>query len=223
MTAAGRQRPLIQPLGDSALVVRFGDRLDDAANKSALALAGALRQAQVPGVHEVVPNLVSVFVGYDPRQTTLRALSGEIGLLVGAGGAQAQAPTTHDIVVRFGGSHGPDLDSVAQALGLGPDRFVAAHNRRPLRVLAIGFAPGFAYCGFHAEGLHLPRRTSVRPMVPAGSVLFAAGQTAIAATPIPTGWNLIGHTDFRGFEPGNATRPVRLRPGDEVRFLEAGA
>src|SRR5690606_22974103 len=95
--------------------------------------------------------------------------------------------------------------------------FVAAHNAVPLRVLATGFAPGFVYCGLHRDALVLPRRTAIRPLVPVGSVLFAAGQTAIAATEMPTGWHVIGYTTFRNFDPA-ATPPTRLGAGDAVRF-----
>ena len=54
-------------------------------------------------------------------------------------------------------------------------------------------------------------------MVPAGTVLFAAGQTAIAATPIRTGWHVVGRTQFQNFDP-SAEPPTRLAPGDEVSF-----
>jgi inhibitor of KinA len=84
-------------------------------------------------------------------------------------------------------------------------------------VLATGFAPGFVYCGFHESALRTPRRAAVRPPVAPGSVLFAAGQTAIAATPVPTGWHLIGRTDFINFDAGRSP-PTRLREGDLVAF-----
>jgi inhibitor of KinA len=48
-------------------------------------------------------------------------------------------------------------------------------------------------------------------------VLFAAGQTAIAATEIPTGWHVIGRTEFRNFDP-TASVPTRLAAGDAVQF-----
>ena len=124
--------------------------------------------------------------------------------------AAEQIRATHRIPVTFGGEGGPDLDSVAATLGLTAAAFVAAHNAAPLRVLTTGFAPGFVYCGFHAEAMRLPRRTDVRPPVPPGSVLFAAGQTAITSTPIPTGWHVIGRTTFRNFDPAQ-TPPVVLR------------
>ena len=85
------------------------------------------------------------------------------------------------------------------------------------RAAAAGFAPGFVYCGFHADRLRLPRRTGVRPPVAPGSVLFAAGQTAIAATSVPTGWHVIGRTAFRNFDP-DTMPPTRLSEGDLVRF-----
>ena len=87
-------------------------------------------------------------------------------------------------------------------------------------MLATGFAPGFVYCGFHEAELALVRREHVRPLVEAGAVLFAAGQTAIAATPIRTGWHIIGRTAFQNFD-ALAAPPTRLSAGDLIRFEEA--
>ena len=207
------RRAEIVPLGDSALLVRFGAGLDDAANRAALAVAARLAQENLSGVREVVPSLVSVLVRYDPGTVSPVRLAGEVGLLLGAGASLAP-PRTHDIAVSF---DGPDLSDAAKALGLGIDAFVAQHNAVPLRVLTTGFAPGFVYCGLHPAALVLPRRKEVRPAVPPGSIIFAAGQTAITATEVPTGWHVIGHTEFRNFVP-NSDPPTRLRAGDLVRF-----
>ncbi|MBJ3784237.1 5-oxoprolinase subunit B family protein [Devosia sediminis] len=211
--SATPRRAEILPLGDCALLVRFGERLDDAANQAALVLADRLAGAGIMGIKEIVPSLVSVLVRYAPEMIGPNRLAGEIALLLGAKAAERQAPI-HDIEVRF---DGPDVAEVAAALGLGVDDFILRHNAAPLRVLTTGFAPGFVYCGLHEEALVLPRRTSVWPMVPAGSVLFAAGQTAIVATDIPTGWHVIGQTAFRNFRP-DADPPTLLRAGDLIRF-----
>lgn len=106
---------------------------------------------------------------------------------------------------------------MAGLLALSVDAFIAAHNRATLRVLATGFAPGFLYCGFHDPALRVPRRQVVRRQVPAGTILFAAGQTAITSTPIPTGWHVLGHTDFRNFDAGRLP-PVEVQAGDTIRF-----
>lgn len=209
--------PLIQPLGDRGLIVRFATTLSDAANRATIAFAALLREALPVGVSEVDPNLVSVLLKYDPETVGYEQLAGEVRILLRQAETVELAPTRHRIPVRFGAEAGPDLEGVAESLGLTPEAFVARHNLAPLRVLTTGFAPGFVYCGFHAEDLALPRRATVRQSVPAGTVLFAARQTAIAATAIPTGWHVIGHTGFVNFDPA-ADPPTRLREGDEIVF-----
>lgn len=210
------QRSWLQALGDSAILVRFGSSLDESANERAIAFAQSLAQNPIHGVLEIVPSLVSVLLRYDPRKARYGDIAGNLRLLLGradgnVGGGERRIP------VRFGGEEGPDLDEVATLLGLTTPEFIARHNAVPLRVLATGFAPGFVYCGFHPEALTVPRRSAVRPSVKAGSVLFAAGQTAIAATDIPTGWHVIGHTDFNNFDP-QAIPPTQLSAGDTLIF-----
>lgn len=210
--------PLIVPLGDHGLLVRFASSLSDQANLATIDFAGRLRQQVPDGVTEIDPNLVSVLLKYDPSRITFERLAGEVRLMIGKPGRIRNAmPKQHRIAVTFGGEEGPDLAEVAKTLKLAPKEFVAAHNARPLRVLTTGFAPGFVYCGFHPDSLELPRRASTRPLVPAGAILFAAGQTAITATSLPTGWHVIGRTDFRNFDPGQDP-PTRLREGDEIVF-----
>jgi len=205
--------PTLVPLGDAALLVRFGTTLSEPANRAAVGFARAIAGRLPAGVIELVPSLVSVLVTYDPARIGFEQLAGEMRLLASVD-TEADPAMTHDIAVRFDGE---DLAAVAAGLTLSPDAFVTAHNAAPLRVLATGFAPGFVYCGFHDAALTVPRRATVRPMVPAGTVLFAAGQTAIAATPIPTGWHVIGHTDFRNFD-SSAASPTKLQAGDRIRF-----
>lgn len=212
-SASSLPLPMIVPLGDSGLLVRFADTLSEPANAAALAFARHAEAAGLPGVEEVAPNLVSVLLRYDPRQIGFDRLAGEVRLLVG-GEQPAIAGDEHRVDIRYDGE---DFAEVCGLLGMTADAFIAAHGAAPLRVLAVGFAPGFLYCGFHPAELHLPRRAVVRPPVAAGTVLFAAGQTAIAATPVPTGWHVIGHTSLRNFDAG-AEPPVSVLAGDLISF-----
>jgi KipI family sensor histidine kinase inhibitor len=207
-------KPAIVPLGDSAMLVRFDTRLSEAGNSAAIALSSALDRNPPVGVVEIMPNLVSVLLRYDPNLTSSSTLAGELRLHVFGLDSATQPGNEWTIEVEF---DGPDLAEVATALGLTIPQFIAAHNARSLRVLATGFAPGFVYCGLHAPELVLPRRSAVRPAIAAGSVLFAAGQTAIASTEMPTGWHLIGHTAFRNLDL-NRIPPTSLRAGDVINF-----
>ncbi len=213
-TTTSQIKPAIMPLGDSSVLVRFDTMLSEEANEAAIALAAALDENPLPGVVEIMPNLVSVLLRYDPDQTSLSALSGELRLLLFSLSSTAPEGRAWTIHVAF---DGPDLAEVAAALRLTVPQFITAHSSRPLRVLATGFAPGFVYCGLHKPELVLPRRSQVRPAVSAGSVLFAAGQTAIAATDMPTGWHVIGRTEFKNLDLGRSP-PTHLRAGDLVTF-----
>ncbi|WP_421760062.1 5-oxoprolinase subunit B family protein [Devosia sp.] len=206
--------PLIVPLGDRGLLVRFGDSLSKAANDAAVSFARTAEAAALQGVTEVVANLVSVLLNYAPENVSFDRLAGEVRLLVSGPVTLAGETAQHRVPAQFDGE---DIAEVALSLGLTAAAFIEAHNSAPLKVLATGFAPGFLYCGFHPKPLHVPRRAEVRRQVPPGTVLFAAGQTAITSTPIPTGWHVIGHTAFRNFTPGDLP-PTTVRAGDAIQF-----
>lgn len=205
----------IVPLGDAAVLVRFGDSLSEQANRQAIAFAAQLDTDVPEGVEEIAPGLVSVLLRTRPGLDFWR-LSGELRLRLEVPPVVTQG-ATWSIPIVFDGE---DLMEVCGLLKLPPGAFVVRHNGSPLRVLATGFAPGFVYCGFHSPTMIVPRREHVRPMVPAGTVLFAAGQTAIAATPIRTGWHVIGRTVFQNFDPDEVP-PTAFAPGDMVEFTVA--
>lgn len=131
-----------------------------------------------------------------------------------------QAGGLHELAVRYGGEHGPDLDALASEAGLSPREVVDLHAGTTYEVLFLGFAPGFAYLGGLPAPLQVPRLATPRPRVPAGSVAIAGDMTAVYPHTSAGGWRLLGRTDATLFDPGSA-RPARLRPGDRVRFVPA--
>ena len=110
---------------------------------------------------------------------------------------------------------GEDLDAVARAAGVSREDVIAIHAGGTYVVDTIGFAPGFAYLVGLDPRLHLPRRATPRPRVPAGSLALAGGFTTVYPFASPGGWHLIGRAiDAPMFD---ATGP-RLALGDRVRF-----
>ncbi len=214
----GDFRPVLVPLGDCGLSVRFANELDGQANQLAVAAAHLLGNADLQGVTEICPSLVSVFIRYDPLKTSFLSLSNHVRMaIISQDFSLVQSTRTHEVEISYGGRDGPDLEFVAAELMLGKDEFVVRHNGAGLRVLAVGFAPGFVYCGLHKPEMHIPRRKELHRMVPAGSIIFAAGQTAITASNGPTGWHVIGRTNFRNFNAQNSP-PTKMRAGDPVIF-----
>jgi KipI family sensor histidine kinase inhibitor len=67
-------------------------------------------------------------------------------------------------------------------------------------------------------GLRTPRLDTPRTVVPAGSVALADQQTAVYPLASPGGWNLLGRTPMKMFDPALAGLcPVAA--GDRVRFV----
>jgi inhibitor of KinA len=116
---------------------------------------------------------------------------------------------------------GPDLPLVADRTGLTCEEVVARHAARWYHVLLLGFVPGFAFLGGLDPALALPRRSTPRLRVPAGSVGIAGEQTGIYPVETPGGWHLIGRTDVRLFDAARDP-PALLQVGDRVRFEVVG-
>jgi KipI family sensor histidine kinase inhibitor len=207
----------IDPLGDVALLVVLGQRLDTALNTRALALAAALRQRR--DVREAVPGYASVVVHYDPEQVTYRGLVGVITRLAASRPPPAPPGRLHRIPVEY---DGPDVQAVCTELGLPLEEFVRLHTSPIYRCFMVGFAPGWAYLGPLSERLRLPRRSVPRTHVPPGSVAIAGSQTGVYPLPTPGGWHLVGRTSVPLFLP-NSDPPSLMRTGDRVKFFAVGS
>jgi inhibitor of KinA len=214
------------PVGEAALLVTLGDRIDVEINRRAHLLATAvdgLREAD-PRLGRPVTGYASVLVPFDPLELDAAAVEAILAPSVEAALGTSlpdERPHLVTIAARYGGPDGPDLDEVAEIHGLRPADVVALHAGATYRVFMLGFAPGFAYLGPLPAELVTPRRATPRERVPAGSVAIAGWQTAVYPSETPGGWRLIGRTQRRIWDL-NRRPPALLRPGDSVRFEPTG-
>ena len=182
-------------------------------------LANALRAR--PGVREVVPGMNNLTVVVDPLAADADRLLEQMEDAWRRSGAADPPVREVRIPVCYGGPAGCDLDVVAQYTGLSPARIVELHAAATYTVFFLGFLPGFAYLGGMDRRLATPRRSEPRLEVPAGSVAIGGDQTGIYPLASPGGWQIIGRTALELFVL-DRDPPALLRPGDVVRFLDAG-
>ncbi|MFN8619224.1 MAG: 5-oxoprolinase subunit PxpB [Chloroflexota bacterium] len=219
-----RAQPRVVPFGDRALLAVLGDGVDPALNRRVHALAARIRAAHAsqPGWGMPVPAYASVLAPFDPDRLDPARAEADLTAWLQAALAGEPAPDAAmlvvEIPVRYGGEHGPDLDEVAERLGLTPAQVIEAHAATTYRVFLLGFRPGFAYLGTLPAALALPRRPEPRPRVPAGSVGIAARQTAVYPFETPGGWHLIGRTNATLWDL-RQDPPAVLRVGERVRFV----
>ena len=134
-----------------------------------LALFDTLRQAALPGVDELVPAARTVLVHFSPWLTSARALIAAIAALPVAAGTGRSVPQI-SVAVRYDGE---DLPALAERLGVSAAELIEAHQSLRWKVAFTGFAPGFAYMVSPGWDYEVPRRTTPRTRIPAGSLGLA--------------------------------------------------
>lgn len=215
-------------MGDQALIVEFGERIDITLSAHIAALAQQLRDSRPIGVLDIVPAYATLALHYDQAAVGAGASPYEtlcdiIGQWLQTQSAAAAALGRRiEIPVCYGGAFGPDLDALARAAGLSSDEVIALHSGGTYHVHMLGFVPGFAYLGGLDARIAMPRRDTPRAHVPAGSVGIAGQQTGIYPLDTPGGWQIIGRTPLQLFKP-DSSPPSLLNAGDEVRFLQISA
>jgi KipI family sensor histidine kinase inhibitor len=213
----------IAAAGDSALLVELPAAIDPATSARVLGLARAIRDRHASCVRDLVVGYCSLTVYFDPLAIDAGWLEGAIrSAAEGAADSPEAERAMVDVPVCYGGDLGPDLADVARSAGCSEEEVVALHTGTIYRVYVVGFVPGFPYMARVDPRLALPRRSSPRPRVPAGSVAIAAGQTGIYPAETPGGWHLIGRTPIRPYDSSRA-EPFLFHAGDRVRFYPIDA
>jgi 5-oxoprolinase (ATP-hydrolysing) subunit B len=205
-------KPRIHPLGDTALVCESAPPATLDCQRRIWALAETARL--MPHVVEVVPGMNNLTIVFDPLAADYETLAAQLdagweqAVATDNSGADIDIPVTYD---------GPDLADIAKHTGLSIDEVVKRHTAGEYIVFFLGFQPGFAYLGGLDEMLHTPRRREPRLEVPAGAVGIGGAQTGIYPAVSPGGWQLLGRTEVKLFDP-TRNPPTLMQPGDRVRF-----
>jgi KipI family sensor histidine kinase inhibitor len=172
------------------------------------------------GVVDVVPAACSVLIEFLPVPGRAARLAELIRSLQAAAEAAPPPDDGEDgpqltIECRYDGA---DLADVATAVGESVEAVIQRHTAGRYVVQFCGFAPGFSYLTGLDPLLHMPRHSSPRARVAAGSVAIAGEFTAVYPRSSPGGWQLLGHTDAVLFDAAR-TPPALLPPGARVRFV----
>jgi inhibitor of KinA len=209
--------PACKPVGDSGVLLEFGEAIDPVVFERILALDAALQAAPLAGLLETVPAYVTLLLVYDPLVTDFASIAAAALALARTSGSAPPAGRDHLIPMCSDADLAPDLANVAGRTGLAPEAVIAAHLAADYRVYMVGFAPGYAYMDGVPAALQLPRKAVPVRSRPVGTVMIAGGQCLITTLPMPTGWWVIGQTRtpvLRLDDP----EPFLLQPGDRVRF-----
>jgi len=222
------ENPKIQPLGENALIVEFGNRISENLNRRVLRLALCLEKTRFAGCVEIVPAYASLTVFYDVLK--VRKKFGEyptafaavktivLNALENAEEIRETKSRLIEIPVSFRREDALDLELVAAMNNTSAENVIEIFTAKTYRVYMLGFLPGFAYMGEVDAAIAAARRPMPRLEIPRGSVGIAGRQTGIYSLASPGGWRIIGRTDVELFTPDKKNLTY-LEAGDSVKFF----
>lgn len=208
---------MFKPLGDSTLLVELGDEIDPVINQRVHALNSLLQNTN--GIIETVPAYCTLLVHYDFFVLTFEQIKSLVQEKMNqVNNSFQKTASRHEVPVRYGNASNSDIEIVASSKNISVPDVVRIHSENEYRIYMMGFTPGFPYMGILDERLEMPRLQTPRTLVQAGSVAIAGSQTGIYPLDSPGGWNIIGWTPLKLFDPTSDT-PFLFSPGDVVKFV----
>ncbi|MDK3019865.1 5-oxoprolinase subunit B family protein [Pseudodonghicola flavimaris] len=236
------------PGGDRAIEIELGDGMDFTINFIVHRLVAAVRAAGIAAIEDLIPELASFQVNYDPDRISYEDLCNEIETIYAEMGRGVTGslpsrlitipvlyddPETTACIAAYRKDYPdktPDPDLVCQLNGL-PDRAALRrrHSSSEYWVAALGFWPGLcSLLPLRPEArIIAPKYNPPRTDTPKGAIGIGGALTCIYPDATPGGYQLIGHTPAPTYDgaqrlPDFQDSLALFRAGDRVRFLPVG-
>ena len=238
-------RPRFFPGGDRAIEVELGDEMGFELNFRVHDVVAAIRQSGLPGVVELIPEMASFQISYDPDRIGYADLVREVGALAEAAGSREDAeldsrlfyvsvlyfdPWTTECVADHRAKVAdktPDPELLCELNGLAGRRdLVRVHSGTEYWVAALGFWPGL--CSLMpldpAHTLIAPKYDPPRTWTPKGTIGIGGGITCIYPDRTPGGYQIFGRTPMPIWDRTQRLAAFKhdlalFRAGDRVRFI----
>lgn len=205
--------------GDKAIVVEFGDIIDEDINRKVINLMKNIESSSlINSIYEMIPTYRSLMIIYNPLKITFNDFINSVkNIECNLKVLDKREKNIIKIPVLYGNDYGPDIDTVAKHNRLSIEEVIRLHSEAEYLVYMLGFTPGFTYLGGMNNKLETPRLDNPRVKIPEGSVGIAGKQTGVYPIESPGGWQLIGRTPIKLYNP-KRENPILLKAGDYVKF-----
>lgn len=209
------EAPRLSLLGTSALLFEAPGETSLETQRRIWSLA---REAETwPELREAVPGVNNLLLSWRAPPRCLAVFEERLLMAWDAAAPLVLEGRTIELPVVYGGEAGPHMADVVAHTGLAPEEIARIHAEPTYPVYALGSHPGYCYLGGMDPRIATPRRMVPVVRIPGGAVSIGGAQTGVSASDGPSGWNTIGSTAMRFFDP-DRDPPALLRPGDSIRF-----
>ncbi|WP_270180860.1 5-oxoprolinase subunit PxpB [Alkalihalobacillus sp. CinArs1] len=205
------------PLGDTGIQLVFGSEITEETNQKIRMFADYLTDHPIDGVVEWVPAYTTLTIYYLPTKLSYGSLRKKLEeISEKQQGREAESASLVYIIPTYYG--GEDLPFVAEHNGRTEEEVIESHSGKDYLIYMMGFVPGFPYLGGMPEEIATPRRENPRAAIAPGSVGIAGSQTGIYPLQSPGGWQIIGRTPVKLYDPESES-PILLESGHYLRFV----
>lgn len=239
------EQPRFMPGGDRYIEVELGDEMSFGLNFLVHSLSAAIRQARIGGIVELIPELASLQISYDPDLISFADAKKEVTALhaasTGAGDAELPSRLFSVPVVYFDkwteacvadyrakvADKIPDPDLVCELNGLADRNALRRlHASSEYWVAALGFWPGL--CSLmpldERARLFAPKYNPPRTWTPKGTIGLGGALSCIYPDQTPGGYQLLGRSPMPIWDreqrlPAFRENLALFKPGDRVRFI----
>ena len=206
------------PLGDSAFLIKMGNDISKDIHQKVRAFQVLIHKKRIAGIIELIPAYNELLVCYKPEKIYFKDLLNELkNIEHNIDIAKLPKPKIIHIPVCYDSKFAPDLRIVAQKNKLSSNDVIKIHSSGTYLIYMLGFTPGFCYLGGLDSKIATPRKDNPRERIEAGSVGIAGNQTGIYPIDSPGGWQIIGKTPLKLFNP-EKENPFLVEPGNYIKF-----
>ncbi|MCQ9148191.1 allophanate hydrolase subunit 1 [Ochrobactrum sp. BTU2] len=237
------------PGGDRAVEVELGDGMSFTLNFTVHRLVAAIREAQIPAIEDIIPELASLQINYDPDRISYESLIREIAAIYERIGSEVSGSLPSRLLTlpihyydeettaciedyrKTYPEKQIDPDLLCELNGV-EDRAALArrHSGTEYWVAALGFWPGLCSLLPLRPGSRItaPKYNPPRTWTPKGAVGIGGALCCIYPDRTPGGYQLIGRCPAPIYDGSQRLPAFRdslalLRAGERVRFRPVSA
>lgn len=216
-------KPKIMVISDNSIIIEYPPVISQEINSNIRSLAKAVKKSLSQEIVDIIPAYHNIIIGYDCLLVDPKILCDKISALVsGIKESDADEKEIVEFPVCYESPYGLDIEDVCNIHNISKEELIRKHTAPEYLVYMIGFTPGFPYLGGMDESLATPRKKEPRSKIPAGSVGIAGSQTGVYPIASPGGWQIIGRTPLKLFDPYR-DNPVMIEAGQYIKYVSISA
>ncbi len=204
-------------ISERAYLLDYGNGIDISTNTKVLNHFNYIKSLNLKYINNIVPSFNKLLIQYDPIKK--KHIIKLINKLKKINKKFTNAIKVHNIEICYDDEYALDYKRIEEYTKLDFDTFIKNHTKTNFHVFMIGFLPGLPFLGKMNHEIQIPRLETPRLNVISGSVGIVDNLCVIYPNNSPGGWNIIGRTKFKLFNPKNKNN-LTILPGDKVKFLK---